>query len=792
MESHWAFQAVVRPAVPEAGDWGAGEVDAFIAAAQRGRGLSASPRADRRTLIRRLYLVLHGMPPTPEEVEAFVADRGPGAWGRLVERALASPRYGERFARHWLDIVRFAESNGFETNRERPNAYRYRDYVIAAFNGDKPYDQFIKEQLAGDASGADVATGFLVAGPYDIVKSPDPNLTLMQRQDELADMVNASGTTFLGITLGCARCHDHKFDPVSQRDYYALQAVFAGVSYGDRPVRREPGEAGRRRLAELKADLAAAEAELVALRERAAVATGEKGLREPVSPTFNRDRFPPAAARFLRFTVGATNGGEPCLDELVALRPDGSNASLGAKPSSSGDLRGYAIHKLAHINDGQFGNARSWISDTAGAGWVQLEFAEAEEIAGVEWARDREGRFADRLATVYRIEVSADGVEWREVASSGDRVPFGAEAAPDAFVAQLPADEAERAGALLAEVGSARAEVAALEEGQPAWVGNFSQPGATHVLYRGDPMAPREEVGPDAIAALGGLGLESGAAEQRRRLALAEWIASAENPLTARVMANRVWGFVFGAGIVETPSDFGGNGVPPTHPELLDWLAAELVDSGWSVKHLVRLMVESETFQQRAVARPDMAASDAGARFLWRFPPRRLEAEAIRDSVLAAAGTLDLRMGGPGFYLLDVDRENVVHYHPKEETGPAEWRRMIYLFKVRQEQDAVFGAFDCPDGGQAIPARSRSTTPLQALNLFNSRFTLDQAERFASRLGEEAGGAVQAQVARAFALLYGRPPDAAELADAEQFVATHGLAAFCRAMFNTNEFLFVP
>jgi hypothetical protein len=269
-------------------------------------------------------------------------------------------------------------------------------------------------------------------------------------------------------------------------------------------------------------------------------------------------------------------------------------------------------------------------------------------------------------------------------------------------------------------------------------------------------------------------------------MALANWIAEEKNPLTSRVAVNRLWQFVFGTGIVDTPSDFGTNGTLPTHPELLDWLASDFMEQGWSMKHTLRLLLNSDAFQRSS--QPNSAAGriDANSRFLWRFPPRRLEAEAIRDGMLTVAGTLDLTMGGPGFHLFEVDRENVVHYHPKEETGPAEWRRMIYLFKIRQEQDAVFGAFDCPDGNQVIPTRNRSTTPLQALNLFNSRFTMQQAEKLAERLGDH-----QDRVPRAYQLLYNRPATPEELTDANNFIGEHGLTAFCRAMLNTNEFLFI-
>ena len=358
---------------------------------------------------------------------------------------------------------------------------------------------------------------------------------------------------------------------------------------------------------------------------------------------------------------------------------------------------------------------------------------------------------------------------------------------PNAFVAKLDTAASESARELIDGMASKRARLSAIETGDTAWIANFSQPAKTHRLYRGDPMAEREEVAPDALEVIGSLGMGLDEAEQQRRVKVADWIASEDNPLTARVMANRLWQFVFGTGIVDTPSDFGANGTSPTHPELLDWLAVEFMQNGWSSKELLRLMLTSQTFQQSSQPRAGAAQIDSGARYLWRFPPRRLEAEAIRDSILTVCGTLDLEnTGGPGFYLLDVDRENVVHYSPKETTGPAEWRRMVYMFKIRQEQDAVFGAFDYPDGNQVIPKPSRSTTPLQALNLFNSPFIIQQADELAGRIGEGPDG-----VARAFELLYGRHATEDEIGDSTDFIADQGIEAFCRAMLNTNELLFI-
>ena len=792
---HWSFQPVKRPAVTKTG----GEIDELVLAKLREKGLAPSPSADRATLIRRVYLVMHGMPPTPMETADFVNDTRTDAYARLVDRVLASPRYGERWARHWMDVVRYADTNGFETNRERKSAYHYRDYIIASLNSDKPYDKFIKEQIAGDALGVDAATGFLVAGPHDIVKSPDINLTLMQRQDELADMVNTTGTAFLGLTMGCARCHNHKFDPILQKDYYAMQAVFAGVNHGERALREKTAAAAGKELASLKSDETAKNAQLDALRKKAAAAgnatapTAPGKLRPPVNARLNEETFPPTEAVAVKFTILATNSAEPCIDELEIYDASGRNVALaegGAIASASGTLPGHAIHKLEHINDGKTGNEHSWISNTRGQGWVQIGFPAKARIQRIVWSRDRDVRFADRVPTQYRIEVAAESGKWTTVASSEDRQPFNAKGDPGDFFAKIPASEAAAARQLQADLAALKTRIDKFSEN--AWVGNFSSaPERTYRLYRGEPMQKREVVAPDALTVTGTLGLAVDEPDQQRRVRLADWIASPQNPLTARVLVNRLWHYTFGNGIVDTPSDFGANGSRPTHPELLNWLADEFVKGGWSIKHIQRLILMSATFRQSSAPRADAAAVDADGRYLWRYTPRRLEAEAIRDSMLAVSGALDLKMGGPGFYLMDVVTENVMHYFPKEKYTPAEYRRMVYLFRIRAAQDGVFGSFDCPDGGSVMATRSRSNTPLQALNLFNSSFITQQSDLLAKRLRTEAGEAPDAQAAFAFRLFYARPPDAYEQRSSAEMIRTHGLQSFARALYNTSEFLFV-
>ncbi len=784
--NHWSLQPVVRPSVPRLKGVAKGNpIDAFISAKLLDNGLQMSSAADRVTLIRRLYLVMHGLPPTPQHVADFLDNESDDAYERLVEVVLDSRRYGERWAQHWLDLVRFGETHGFETNRERPNAWHYRDYVIDALNTDKPYDQFIKEQIAGDAFGADVATGFLVAGPYDLVKGQDPMLALMQRQNELADMINTTGTAFLGLTLGCARCHSHKFDPITQRDYYSIQAIFAGVQHADRPLAQTDKQ--QQELAAAKKRVELAEADLKRWMT-------DHGFRAPVTHLHNVDKFAPIKAKVVRFTVSSTNSSQPCIDELEVFAA-GKNvalASSGAVARCSSELPGHDIHKLKHINDGKYGNKRSWISNEAGAGWIEIELPQVETIDRIEWARDREGKYKDRIATKYVIEVATEPGKWKRVASSDDRLPYSSnDSVPLEKLVELAGDEVAEGKRLFDEVAAAKKHRDQFATGTQIYAGKFAQPAPTHRLYRGEPTAKREEVTPDALEILGSLGLEKTTPEQQRRIALAEWIAGKSNPLTARVMVNRIWQHHFGTGLVDTPSDFGANGTEPSHRELLDWLAVELMENNWSIKHIHRLILLSGTFRQSNAPNDDGMKVDAGSRLLWRFPPRRLEAEAVRDCVLAVSGSLDLRMGGPGFSGFKVEMENVRHYHPKETFGPDDWRRMVYMTKVRQERDAVFGAFDCPDLSQVMPKRSRSTTPLQALNLFNSNFMLQQAELMAKRLDREAESPDE-QIRLAFISCFGRDPKSNEATETKAFTEQHGIVAMCRAILNSNEFLFIP
>ncbi len=852
---HWAWQPVVRPAVPSIQGSGfrvqspktsstslstehrplnANPIDRFLAAKLAEKGLAFSPPADARTLIRRLYFTTIGLPPTPEEVAVFEREFQIGsrqsAVGSLVDRLLASPHFGERWARHWLDVVRFAESNGYETNGTRKNAWPYRDWVIRAFNSDMPYDRFVAEQLAGDTFGVDEATGFIVGGPTDIVKSPDPVLTANQRAEDLNDFAATTASAFLGLTLHCARCHNHKFDPIAMTDYYAVVACFAGVQHGERAVKPANFAELTAKADALKAPLATVLRQLERFEPRAQTGTNAPvSRRPPVTRGLNLERFAPVAAKFLRFTIDETTLLEPCIDELEVFTAEAAPrnvalAAAGAKAFASSTLPGYAIHKLEHINDGQYGNERSWISNERGKGWVQIELAKVETIGRVAWSRDRDNvpRYNDRLATRYRIEVSRDGVAWQTVANSDDRLAFGTKAPGGiTYSAEgLPPGEGAHLAELLAARKRLEADITAASTFPMVYAGRFVKPGETFRMHRGDPIQPREKVAPGALASFAPkLSLPADASDAERRLALAKWLGAPENPLTARVIVNRLWHYHFGTGLVDTPSDFGLNGGRPSHPELLDWLASELVSSGWKLKHIHRLMLTSEAFAQgskysvfrnqssvkqvgASVAPTEhwilnteyskrAASTDSANRLLWHFPARRLEAEPLRDAMLAVSSKLDRTMGGPGFDLFEPNGNYVKVYNSRADFGPAEFRRMIYQSKPRTELDNTFGAFDCPDAGQVSPKRTSSTTPLQALNLLNSPFAVQQAQFFAERVEREAGQGMDAQVKRAFQLIFTREPIAEEVEASVKLVQAHGVPALCRALFNANEFLTV-
>ncbi|HEY1785272.1 MAG TPA: DUF1549 domain-containing protein, partial [Pirellulales bacterium] len=559
----WSLVSPQRPDVPAPAhaDRVRTPIDAFILSRLETAGLEPAAQADRATLIRRAMFDVWGLPPDPAEVEAFVADPDPAAYEHLVDRLLASPHYGERWAQHWLDVVRFAESHGFETNSERNSAWPYRDYVIRAFNDDIPFPQFIREQLAGDQVGAPLATGFLVAGAFDGVGSPNEELTRQQRHQVLDDMISTVGQGFMAMTIGCAKCHDHKFDVISQRDYYALQSMVAGVRHGEREIALEIKPEQQREGDELRRQLAALEGQIRGLRAQAeplarldVPLADPAALRSSVQATGNIERFPPIAARWIRMTILTTNNDEPCVDELEVFAADnGRNVALAsqgatAKASSVYHNGGLPIHQLAHINDGQYGNGRSWISDEMGTGWIQIELPESIVIDRVEWARDRNKVLSDRLPLRYRIEVAEQPDGWQAVATGDDRRAFSPQ---DPQPAQTGLNEAAQAQIAQlkrqADAISARLNTVAPPK---VFAGLFSTPDTIYRLHRGEVMQRREAIAPGTPALVGTpVALAAEAPDAERRLALANWLGSDTNPLTARVMVNRIWQHHFGRGL---------------------------------------------------------------------------------------------------------------------------------------------------------------------------------------------------------------------------------------------------
>jgi len=825
----WSFQPLAGAAPPALEDappgWNANPIDRFVLTKLREQGLAPNPPADARTFLRRATYDLIGLPPTPEEVEEFVHACRDGvtdeAVAGLVQRLLDRPQYGEHWGRHWLDVIRFGESRGYERNEIITNLWPFRDYVIRSFNDDKPFDQLAREHLAGDVIGAEqpeveIGSAFLVAGPYDDVGNQDPVAAAQIRADQIDEMIRATSEAFLGLTLGCARCHDHKFDPLSARDYYSLYATFAGTVHGSREVataaarqernsRLQPLQEERVRLAARK------EARERELAEQARQLEGEaaKAWRRPRHSRYGtEERFEPVEAKFVRLIVEGTDAPDPAatqfkLDEFevwtdesmsrnVALAAQGAMATGAARAPK--DFAG--AYSAALTIDGQFGER--W---QAGGNELVIEFPQVERIRRIYFSSDRtralgEDHFLTTFVGDYRLETSLDGKEWREVAHSDDRAP-PTEARKQARLLKrvTTADDRAQIEMLAQEIARVDAAIAAVPPLPVWWVGTH-QPmrGPQPVFVGGNPQRPGEEVFPASLEVLRHLPssyrLEAEQDEGSRRIALANWLTSRDNPLTPRVLANRVWQYHFGTGIVDTPSDFGFMGSRPSHPELLDWLASELPRHGWKLKPLHRLIMTSQTYRQSSAWRDAAARQDADSRWLWRFPPRRLAAEEIRDTLLLVAGRLDLSMGGPGFRLYDYQQDNVATYVPLDEPGPETYRRAVYHHNARAARVDVLSDFDCPDPAFAEPRRAATTTPLQALTLMNHQFALEMSRLLAERLQREAPDAV-GQVQRAFQLAFAREPMSREQQAGVELIEAHGLRAFCRALLNSNEFIHV-
>ena len=653
--SHWSLRPLNAPALPQARD-ATSPVDAYIIARLATNGLTLSPEADRPTLIRRLSFDLIGLPPSPREIDDFVQDRSPKAYERLVERLLASPHYGERWGRHWLDAARYTESQGFEYDKLRDNAWHYRDYVIKSFNDDKPYERFMKEQIAGDVlepvtSEGIIGASLLVCGPWDEAGNSQANAAqkATTREEEMEDMISVVGQTFLGLTINCARCHAHKFDPIPQEEYYRIKSVFDGVKHGERPI-ASPATAKAR------------EDRIAALKKQIATALD-------VAVRIEAEAFKVAAS-------------ETCQSEIL----------------------------------------------------TSLDLAQR----------------AERQSVLSRIKKDRH----------------------------------------------------ALKEIQPlpvSYAGTRVQPKPTHNLKRGDIKSPAEIVNPGALSAIAELdpdfGLAADAPEAQRRLKFAEWLADPRNPLPARVMANRVWHLHFGQGIVATPNDFGVSGARPTHPELLDWLATKFIESGWSVKALHRLIVNSATYRQSSTQRVNDSSRrafslDADNQLLWRFAPRRLEAEAVRDAVLAVSGQLNAEAGGPSFRPFDILKFPANAYVTLDKIGAEFNRRTVYRMNVNSGKEPLLDAFDCPDPSVKTPRRGVTTTPLQALALMNNSFVQRHAGVLAERALKEAANDLPGAIHNAYRLALGRTPTAEEAERALAAARARSLTNVCWALLNSTEFIY--
>ena len=822
-KSWWALQPLAKRLAHDS-------IDGFINAKLADKKLPRNPPADPRALIRRMSYDVTGLPPTPEEVEAFTVAHQADAQEAievLVDRLLASPRYGERWGRHWLDVTRFGESNGFERNFLIEDLWPWRDYVIRSINEDKPFNQFILEHLAGDVIGkgnpaVEVGSAFLVAGPYDDVGNQDKVAQANIRAATLDDMITATGSGFLGLTIHCARCHNHKFDPIPTEDYYRLRSAFEGITHGRRVIAsKDERDAYTSATTPLEAELRKLEAERQSLDDalelRAKAAFGMfKPTRPKIDASGTSESFVPVEARHIRFVIesltsdyqaGTTRrakrgGGGGKLTEFqvwsaneparnIALASNGTKAK-GAKSATAEDFP--EAYGPQYCIDGMLGEA--WFIGEPAE--LTLTFAQTERINRITFINARGGREIDdskvRGATPceYKVQVSLDGTSWTTLATDEGREPWTpAHGIAKARREVVTAEEEQKLAALDQQITQTRAKLNRVPKLPMIWAGNYSQPkDLTFVHKGGDPMKPGETVAPASLAVLDHVAtpyaLKTDAAEGERRLALAKWITGDDNPLTAHVLANRVWQYHFGVGIVDTPSDFGFLGSRPTHPELLDYLALRLIRNGWKLKPLHREILLSRTYLQSSAYRPDAAREDKDARLLWRFPPRRLSAEEIRDTMLSVAGKLQLEpMGGPGFRLYKHTENNVSTYFPLDTHGPETYRRSVYHQNARASIVDILNDFDLPDTAIATPKRANTTTPLQALTLFNHTFTLDMATALAARLDAKD------PVGSVYGLAFQRPPTAKERTAANNLIAAHGRASFCRALLNANELLYL-
>jgi hypothetical protein len=693
---HWSYQPVTLPAVPKVQDrkWVRGPIDAFVLAKLEENKLAPSTDADRATFARRIYLDVVGVIPTPEAVQAFVDDRSPQAYEKLVDGLLASPHYGERQARKWLDLARYADTQGYQDDEARPGMWRYRDYVIKAFNEDRPFDQFIREQIAGDEISPGnqetlVATGFLRSYP----DGPDHRDMIQRRYNSITDMTDTVGTVFLGHSVECARCHDHKFDKISQKEYFQLQSFFANTLPGDDLPVTVKGEFERK----YEQDRAAWEA---------ATAEARAKLSEFIEP----HRKEIDAYHHTRFYENA---------QVSLNKPESDWKSLDRWVN-------YRYHQYIVRNNPDYAYDVNYFAAANGAfkDIVEREAVDASIDPKVKAAHVERAEAFTALLKEFRKFDALKPAQGATVISG--LIENGSDSAPQHIYMG----------------GNHERELEEVEPGFPAAI---------------TPHRTRPQIAP-------------GATSSGRRTALADWLASRDNPLTARVYVNRVWERLFGQGLVRTVSDFGKAGERPSHPELLDYLAARFVEQGWSVKKLEREILLSSTYRQSSATRPEAEAVDQQGRWLASYPRRRLDAEQIRDSLLVASGLINEKLGGPSVYpeipasIMKESTRRVAGFWPTSKDIRDHHRRSIYVFTRRSVPFPLLEAFDRASPQVAHSRREVSTTPQQSLTLFNNDTVYGWSQALAARVAREAGPKEAARIDRLFRILYSRSPDRDERA----------------------------
>ena len=835
----WSFRPLVAPKVPGGGH----PVDAFLRAKLAEKGLSPSPEADRRTLIRRVTFDLTGLPPTPESADAFANDASPDAYTKLVDALLASPRYGERWARHWLDVVHYGDTHGYDKDKPRPHAWPYRDYVIRSFNANKPYSRFLKEQIAGDAlypgtaDGVE-ALGFLSAGPWDFIghaELPESKIDgriarHLDRDDVLANAMQ----TFTSLTAQCAQCHDHKFDPISQDDYYSLHAVFAAIDRADRPYDRDAAVAAKRsRLTQREAEFAATKATLEGPHFADVDAKLRGAARSPTRPAehgYHSKLEPKAdAAKWVQLDLGKPTDIREvslfaCWDDFAGIG-DGFGFPVRYRIEAADDAA-FTLNVVTVID--------RTLHDEPNPGLTPQRFpakvtARYLRVSATKLASRKDAYFfalaevevRDATANVARTaKVSAmDEIDapprWRKANLVDGLFPTNGTDVErltrerHEIEAKLPADVRAKLRENAASLAMVRKELVALPPRSLVYAGtvhtgegNFAGTGARggkpreiRILPRGDVTRPGAVVGPGALAAFphapGRFALPANHSEGDRRAALANWIADRNNPLTWRSIANRVWRYHFGRGLVETPNDFGRMGQLPTHPELLDWLAARFRDNGGDFKDLHRLLVTSAAYKQTP-GTDHHAAADAGNAYYWRANRRKLDAEQLRDAILQVSGKLNLAMYGPAFEDFVVEKpEHSPHYEYDlaDHDDPKLHRRSIYRFLVRSRTQPFMTVLDCADPSMQVEKRNESVSAAQALAMLNNNFVLTMAKHFGTRI-EASSPDASPRVRLALRLALGRDATEREVVAFTEYAAKYGWANLGRLLFNLNEFAF--